>query len=199
MTTAANTLSEQQAQEALASLWWMPLIRGILLVIFGILMFTQPGTTLLSLLWFMGIYWIADGVFSLIEGVRGHTEKSRVWMLISGLVGILAGVFILGNPIMVGLISGSFLAYFIGITILISGITMIFAGRAGNGTEQGTRQWSVWGMIMGILYLLFGLFVITHPVATMATLTWLFSIWAIVAGITAIVMAFQLRGLATSK
>ncbi|MEM7534598.1 MAG: DUF308 domain-containing protein [Chloroflexota bacterium] len=195
MTIAINTLSEQQAKEVLASLWWMPLIRGILLVIFGILMFTQPGATLLSLLWFMGFYWIADGVFSLIEGVRGHTEKSRIWMLISGLVSILAGVFILGNPIMVGLISGSFLAYFIGITILISGIMMIFAGRV----QEGTRQWSVWGMIMGILYLLFGLFVITHPVATMATLTWLFSIWAIVAGITAIVMAFQVRGLATSK
>ena len=63
-------------------------------------MVNQPGATLLSLLWFMGIYWIADGVFSLIEGVRGHTEKSRIWMLISGLVSILAGVFILGNPIL---------------------------------------------------------------------------------------------------
>ena len=195
MTTATNTLSEQQIKEALASLWWMPLMRGILLVIVGILMFTQPGTTLLSLLWFMGIYWIVDGLFSLIEGVRGHSEKSRIWMFISGIVSILAGGFILGNPLVAGLISGSFLTYLIGFTVIISGLMMIFAGRE----KDGARQWSVWGLIMGILYVLFGLFVITHPLVTLASLVWIFSIWAIVAGVVAVVMAFRLRGLATSK
>lgn len=195
MTTATNTLSGQQAKEALASLWWMPLIRGILLVLFGILIFIQPGATLLSLLWFMGIYWIVDGVFSLIEGVRGHPEKSRIWLFLSGIVSILGGVFILGNPLIAGLISGTFVAYLIGITILISGILMIFAGRE----KDGVRQWSVWGLIMGILYVLFGLFVISNPLVTVASLVWIFSIWAIVAGVIAIVMAFRLRGLAASK
>lgn len=195
MTTATNTLPEQQFKEALASLWWMPLIRGILLVIFGILMFTQPGATLLSLLWFMGIYWIVDGIFSLIEGVRGHPEKSRIWMFLSGIVSILAGGFILGNPLVAGLISGTFLAYLIGVAVIVSGLMMIFAGRV----IDGVRQWSVWGLIIGILYLLFGLMVITQPLVTMATLTLLFSIWAIVAGIIAIVMAFRLRGLAESE
>ena len=150
MTTATNTLSEQQAKEALASLWWMPLIRGILLVLFGILMFTQPGATLLRLLWFMGIYWIVDGVFSLIEGVRGHPEKSRLWMLLSGILSILGGLFILGNPIAAGLGGSALLAYLIGITVIISGLMLIFAGR----DKDGVRQWSVWGLIMGILYVL---------------------------------------------
>ena len=195
MTTATNTLSEQQIKEALASLWWMPLMRGILLVVVGILMFTQPGTTLLSVLWFLCIYWIVDGVFSLIEGVRGHPEKSRIWMFIRGIVSILAGIFILGNPLVAGLISGSFLTYLIGFTVIISGLMMIFAGRE----KDGARQWSVWGLIMGILYVLFGLFVITHPLVTLASLVWIFSIWAIVAGVVAVVMAFRLRGLATSK
>lgn len=195
MTATTDTLPEQQAKEALASLWWMPLIRGILLVVFGILMFTQPGATLLRLLWFMGIYWIVDGVFSLIEGVRGHTEKSRLWMLLSGILSILGGLFILGNPIVAGLGGSALLVYLIGITVIISGLMMIFAGR----NKEGARQWSLWGLIMGILYILFGLFVVTHPVATMGTLTWLFSIWAIVAGVIAIVMAFQLRSLAASE
>lgn len=193
MTTASNMYPEQRAKEALASLWWMPLIRGILLVIFGILMFTRPGATLLSLLWFMGIYWIVDGVFSLIEGVRGHPEKSRIWLWISGIVSILGGLFILGNPVVAGLVGGTFLGYLIGIAILVSGIMMIFAGRE----KDEVRQWSVWGLIMGVFYALFGLFVIANPVVTLATLTWLFSIWAIVAGVIAVVMAFRLRRLAS--
>lgn len=195
MTSATNALPEQRATQALASLWWMPLIRGILLVLFGILMFTRPGATLLSLLWFMGIYWIVDGVFSLIEAVRGHPEKSRIWLLISGIVSILGGLFILGNPIVAGLVGGTFMAYLIGIAILVSGIMMIVAGRE----KDGVRQWSVWGLIIGILYVLFGLFVMANPLVTMVTLTWVFSIWAIVAGVVAVIMAFRLRGMATSK
>ena len=195
MTSATNALPEQRATQALASLWWMPLIRGILLVLFGILMFTRPGATLLSLLWFMGIYWIVDGVFSLIEAVRGHPEKSRFWLLISGVVSILGGLFILGNPIVAGLVGGTFMAYLIGIAILVSGIMMIVAGRE----KDGVRQWSVWGLLMGILYVLFGLFVMANPLVTMVTLTWVFSIWAIVAGVVAVIMAFRLRGMATSK
>ena len=195
MTMTTNALTAPAMKAALASLWWMPLIRGILLVIFGIFMFTQPGTTLLSLLWLMGIYWIVDGVFSLIEGVRGHAESSRLWLFISGIVSILAGFFILGNPMVAGLVSGTFLAYLIGIATIVSGLMMIFAGR----NKQGVRQWSWWGLIMGILYVIFGLFVIANPIATIASLVWLFSIWAIVAGIFAIVMAFRLRGLAASE
>ena len=194
MTTAINIPTAPEMKEAIASLWWMPLIRGILLILFGILMFAQPGTTLLSLIWFLGIYWIVDGVFSLIEGVRGHAKKSRIWMFLGGTLSILAGFFILGNPLVAGLVSGTFLAYLIGITTIVSGLLMIFAGR----DKQGVRQWSWWGLVMGILYVIFGLFVVTHPVATMATLVWLFSIWAIVAGAIAIVMAFRLRGLAKS-
>ena len=166
----------------------MPLIRGILLVVFGILMFMQPGATLLSLLWFMGIYWVVDGVFSLIEGVRGHTEKSRTWMFIGGVVSILAGFFILGNPIVGGLISGTFIVYLIGFTTIIGGVMMIFAGRDG--------EWTWWGLIMGILYVLFGIFIVTHPILTLASLLWLIPIWAIASGIFAITFAFMARGAA---
>ena len=96
---------------------------------------------------------------------------------------------------MPGLVSGTFLAYLIGITIIISGIMTIFAVR----DKDKARQWRLSGVIMGILYVLFGLLVITHPVTTMATLVWVFSIWAIVAGIIAIITALQLRGLTKSK
>ena len=195
MTIATNTPFEQGMKEALGSLWWMPLIRGLLLILFGILMFAQPGSTLLSLIWFLGIYWMVDGLFSIIEGIRGHTDRSRTWLIIGGVLSILAGLVIVGNPIAGGLIGGTFLVYLIGFTTIISGMMMIFAGRE----QEGTRQWTWWGLIMGILYVIFGIFVIAQPLVTLATLVWLLPIWAIVGGLFAIVMAFQLRGLATSK
>ena len=77
MAIKTNTPIEETVKEAIASLWWMPLVRGILLVLFSFIMFARPGSTLLSLLGLMGIYWIVDGIFSIVEGIRGHTEKSR--------------------------------------------------------------------------------------------------------------------------
>ena len=195
MTTATNTLPAQNAKEALASLWWMPLIRGVLLILFGILMFAQPGSTLLSLIWFLGIYWMVDGLFSIVEGIRGHTNRSRTWLIIGGIVSILAGLVIVGNPIAGGLVGGTVLVYLIAIATIISGVMMIFAGRE----REGARQWTWWGLIMGILYVIFGIFIIAQPLVTLATLVWLLPIWAIVGGLFAIVMAFQLRGLATSE
>ncbi|MEM7128906.1 MAG: DUF308 domain-containing protein [Chloroflexota bacterium] len=185
MTVAANTPTELEMKEVLSSLWWMPLIRGILLILFAILMFVQPGSTLLSLIWFMGIYWIVDGVFCLIEGVRGHAEKSRLWMFIGGVVSILAGFFIVGNPIAAGMVGGTFLVYLIGITTIITGVMMIFAGRDGH--------WTWWGVIMGILYIVFGIFIVANPLMTLATLVWLIPIWALVSGIFAVALSFQLR------
>ena len=177
-------------KEAISSLWWMPLIRGILLIIFGIIMFSRAGSTLLSLIWFLGIYWIVDGIFSIIEGLRGHTEKSRTWTIVGGIFGILAGLFIIGNPIVAGLFSSTFLATLIGIATVANGLVMIFKGRDG--------QWTWWDLIMGILYVIFGILIFSHPFVTMASLVWIFASWALVSGILAIVLAFKLRGLAKS-
>lgn len=188
MTIGTNTLTEQNGKEILASLWWMPLVRGILLIIFGIIMFSSPGSTLLSLIWFMGIYWVVDGIFSIIEGLRGHTEKSRTWTIVGGIFGILAGLIIVGNPVVAGLVSSAFLATLIGIATIVSGLVMIFKGRDGH--------WTWWGLIMGILYVIFGIFIFSHPLATIGTLVWLFALWALVSGVLAIVLAFKLRGLA---
>lgn len=183
--------TKEQTKVALSSLWWMPLVRGLLLVLFAVLMFAQPGSTLLSLIWFLGIYWIVDGAFSLFEGIRGHTEKSRLWMFIGGILGILAGLFIVGNPIAAGIVGGTFLVFLIGITTIISGVMMIFAGRDG--------QWTWWGLTMGILYVIFGLLIVANPVMTLATLVWLIPIWALVSGLFAILLAFQLRSLSSTE
>ncbi|MBA3072842.1 MAG: DUF308 domain-containing protein [Anaerolineae bacterium] len=50
--------------------------------------------------------------------------------------------------------------------------------------------------MIGILYILFGIIVIAHPLVTIGALVWIFAFWALVAGILAIVLAFRLRGLA---
>ncbi|NDJ54796.1 MAG: hypothetical protein GYB68_17135 [Chloroflexi bacterium] len=191
MTTATSIPSQETAREVLASFWWMPLVRGILLILFGLIMLFSPGSTLLSLIWLLGIYWIVDGIFGIFEGLRGHTERSRLWAIVGGVLGIVAGLIIVSNPIVAGVIGATFIAVLIGVTTVANGIMMIFAGRNG--------EWTWWGLVMGILYVLFGIFMFAHPLATVGALVWLFGFWAIVAGVAAIFLAFRVRGLAKAE
>ena len=84
------------------SLWWMGLTRGILLIIFGILMLSWPGRTLLIMIQVLGAYWLVGGVFDLVEGVIGRTKESRWGLILGGIVGMVAGFFVMGHPIVTG-------------------------------------------------------------------------------------------------
>jgi uncharacterized membrane protein HdeD (DUF308 family) len=186
MTASRQTPISENQKQTIASYWWMPLVRGILLVLFGVIMFARPGATVLSLIWLLGIYWIVDGTFSILEGLREHAEKSRIWVIVGGILGIVAGLIIVGNPVVAGIISGSLIAWLIGIAIIANGIVLIVAGRDG--------QWTWGGLVMGILYILFGIFVISNPLVSLVAGAWAFAFWALVSGILAIVLAFRLRG-----
>ena len=183
-----TAITEQDVKRTLSSLWWVPLVRGILLIIFGLLMFARPGATLVTLVIFLGAYWLVDGIFSLVEGIIGHTERSRTWLIIGGIISILAGLFLVSNPVVAGLITGTFLIYLIGFATIVTGVMHIFAGRDG--------AWSWGGLFLGILYVIFGVLIVLNPILTEATVLLLLPFWAIITGIFAIVAAFMMRSLA---
>ena len=55
------------ALRELAENWWLLLLRGIAAIAFGVLAFTWPGLTLLTLTLMWGFYAIADGILADIE------------------------------------------------------------------------------------------------------------------------------------
>jgi hypothetical protein len=65
--------------------WWMLLLRGILAVLFGVFTYMAPGITLATLVLFFGAYALADGVFGVIQAIRGREgSESRWWRSRSG-------------------------------------------------------------------------------------------------------------------
>ena len=119
MNTSRTTEDSGAASDdkVMQTLWWMVLVRGLLLIGFGALILFKPGSTLLGLLWIMGIYWIVDGLFSLVRAFVGKPKKSRLWLVFAGALSIFGGLLILGNPLISAVVGGVFLAYLIGVTI----------------------------------------------------------------------------------
>ena len=62
--------------EAASKYWWVVLIRGILAILFGILLFVVPGLTVASLVIVFGAYALVDGLFAIFYSISGrNTDK----------------------------------------------------------------------------------------------------------------------------
>jgi uncharacterized membrane protein HdeD (DUF308 family) len=170
----------------LAKKWWVLLLRGILLIIIGLLAFVSPLTWVI----FVGIYILIDGITMLLSGFSDQPAGQSRWpLLILGVLGLIAGLLILWEPEL-GAIT---LTTIIAVWAVVGGIlTIISALRV---REQIDNEW--WLVLSGILAIIFGVLVFTNLLAGFLTIAWVFGVFAIVVGILSIVLAFRVRDFGT--
>jgi uncharacterized membrane protein HdeD (DUF308 family) len=170
----------------LAKKWWVLLIRGILLIIVGLLAFVSPLTWII----FVGIYMLMDGMAMLISGFGDQPAGQSHWpLIIVGILGLLAGLIILWNPALGGLT----LTYVIAAWAVVTGILEIIS--AIRLREDISNEW--WLIITGVLAIIFGILVFQNVLAGLLTIAWVFGIFAILAGILSIVLSFRVRDFGT--
>lgn len=170
----------------LAKKWWVLLLRGILLIIIGLLAFVSP------LVWvtFVGIYMLIDGMVMLISGFGDQPSGQSRWpLIIIGVLGLLAGLIILWNPALGGIT----LTIVIAAWAIVTGILTIIA--AIRVREEIDNEW--WLIISGVLAIIFGILVFQNVLAGILTIAWVFGIFAIVAGILSIALGFRVRDFGT--
>jgi uncharacterized membrane protein HdeD (DUF308 family) len=66
----ANDLLDQVATD----IWWFALLRGIAAVLLGLLLFTNTAATIEVIFIFLGIYWLMDGIVTLLASFTGRKE-----------------------------------------------------------------------------------------------------------------------------
>jgi len=176
----------QQQSVTMQSLWWMSLVRGVLLVLFGVVMLVLGrGVTLLAAIQLLGAYWLVGGVVDLIEGVIGQVQGSRVRAVIGAVIGIVAGFVVVSYPIISGILASTHLTIFMGFAAVVAGAAHIFS-RSG-------RTRSLWGIILGVLYVVFGVAVVFNPLITQAIVVLLLPFWALITGGLSIVGSYRVR------
>ena len=73
--------------------WWALLIRGILAVLFGLVVLLFPGIALLTLIYVFAFYAIFDGVTAIYVAFQERGTHARWgWLLVEGILGIIAGI-----------------------------------------------------------------------------------------------------------
>src|SRR5689334_1932097 len=166
--------------------WWLVGLRGLLAIIFGLLAFIWPGLTLFALVLLFGAYALVDGIFAVGAAISRHAGGRHWWaVLIEGLAGILFGLLTFFWPGMTALI----LLYLIAFWGIVTGILEIAA--AVRLRREISNEWMLG--LGGVLSLLFGVLLILFPGAGALAVVWLIGSYAIVFGITLLILAWQLR------
>jgi uncharacterized membrane protein HdeD (DUF308 family) len=78
--------------ETLKRQWWVPVIRGVPAIVFGIIAFVHPGLTIATLVLFFGAWVLVDGLFRVV-GALGHraNDSDWRWHLVVAIIGIIMG------------------------------------------------------------------------------------------------------------
>ncbi len=162
--------------------WGLLLLEGIAALLIGILLITQPGATLFTIVLFVGAYWFVSGVIDLVMLFVDQTQWG--WRLFSGVIGILAGLALLRHPAWASLILPATLAWLLGIAGVVIGAIWLARAFTGGGWEQG---------ILAVISILLGLLLLANPLYSSRVLLYAVAIWAMFGGIVAIVTSLWVR------
>ena len=162
--------------------WWLVLLEGIFVGIFGLLLLTTPAATLLFLVQVFGFYLFIGGIFRLVSI---YTDSaSWGWKLVGGLIGIVASIVVLQHPLLSTLIVPTYVIYIIAFLAIAEGVFELIAAFQG----------SAWGLgILGILRLVFGIILVLNPLLGVIALPFVLGAFMLVGGMFAVAASLRMR------
>jgi uncharacterized membrane protein HdeD (DUF308 family) len=174
--------------ETLKRHWWVPVIRGIAAIVFGIIAFTHPVMAAATLVLFFGAWVLIDGIFRIV-GAIGHraSDSDWGWQLVIGILGIIIGLLTFHAPAITAL---ALVIYVAAWALMIGASEIVLAVKMRHEIKG---EWFL--ILMGLISIVFAIMLLWNPIAGAAALIWLIAWYAIIFGILGIIFGFRLRSL----
>jgi uncharacterized membrane protein HdeD (DUF308 family) len=163
--------------------WWLALLQGIAAILLGLMLVTAPGVALVTLITFLGFYWLITGVLAV---VRVFVDRSTpwIWSLLIGIIGILAGIAVLNHPMLAAVTVPTVLVIVLGVEGLIMGVFELIRGFSGGGAGA---------FILGVFHVLVGLLLLGRPMAAALAVPFVFGVLLLIEGVGLAIWAFRVR------
>jgi uncharacterized membrane protein HdeD (DUF308 family) len=166
-----------------SDVWWVFLLEGIAAIIFGILLITNPASTLVALAIFLGFYWLFVGVLELVR-VFVDSSVPWYWSLLIGVLGIVAGIIVLRHPLSAAIVLPTAIVVWLGVLGLVIGVFAMIGGFTGGG---------VGSFIFGLVNFVIGLILLGSPMVAALAVPLVFGILLLIQGVILIIWAFKVR------
>jgi uncharacterized membrane protein HdeD (DUF308 family) len=111
-------------------------------------------------------------------------RQTSTWSIVWGILLILLGTLAVGSPFLAAVAVNVVIAWLI---VLAGAVHLILAFSAHGAGDV------IWKLLVGVAYLLFGGYVIVHPVLAVASLTLILASLFLIEGILNIVLFFKMR------
>ena len=159
--------------------WWSLGLKGILILLIGLVAVAFPAVTVIALATYFGIVIVVAGGFILAAAlINSKKSDGRKLWIIEGLIDLVIGIILIAYPKQ----AAGVLFVFFGIYALIMGIFQLMAFFRIKKYMNGTSM----VLLNGIISILFALALLTNPFWGGVALTSVFGIFAIIYGIIAI-------------
>jgi uncharacterized membrane protein HdeD (DUF308 family) len=182
----SNERHYRQRLSRFAENWRAVALRGLVAVLFGLVVLFWPNLVLAVLSLFFGIYALVDGGVALVPALRSSDRGARRWLpLAEGTVGVIAGLVALLWP---GLTASGLLYVIVGWAVVTGILKIVTAIALRSEIENG---WLLAGG--GALSVLFGVILAALVGSDLPSLAPFIGVFAVVVGLALIVLAFRIR------
>ncbi len=179
-------------EQLFSKFWWSFVVRGFVAVLFGLFVISWPGLSLDGLVFTFGIFALLQGILSIIPGLS-ELGGRIYFLLIEGIVGILAGVLTFLGP---GLgrifwpeVATKTLLVIIALWALLSGIAEVVGSFRLPGEIKG--KWLI--TLSGFVCLLLGLVLLFRSGLGAVGNVWVIGLFIIVFGLLWLSVGFIAR------
>ena len=175
-----------QFTKVLSRTWWLLLLRGLIAIAFGVMIWLQPEMSIVALVLIFGVYALADGALGVWTAIAGRKEHEDWWiLLIWGGIGVAIGILTFMAPGATALA----LLFYIAVWAIATGVLQIVSAIRLRKEIEG--EWLL--VFGGFVSVVFGILLMAQPVTGVLALLWLIALYGVVFGISLVILAFKVR------
>jgi len=113
-------------------------------------------------------------------------RHASTWSIIWGILLIVFGVLAIGAPFLAAVAVSVLIAWL----IILAGVVHLILAFVEHRVDS-----MIWKLLVGLAYLFFGMYLLTHPALAVASLTLVFASLFLIEGILDIILFFQMRSM----
>lgn len=163
--------------------WWSIGMKGLLILLIGLLALFFPAMTLVTLVVYIGVVLIVSGLFLVLSSIlNSSTPRWYIW-LIEGLIDAILGVVLVAFPEKCAIV----IFILLGLYALAMGLLQILAYFRLRNQIKGTFTL----MIGGVLSFMFGIAMLINPLLGGVAIAVIFGAFATMYGILTIIHAVR--------
>lgn len=169
--------------------WWLYLLNGIIFLIAGFIVFSNPFSSYVLLSIFFAITFFVTGISEIAFAIGNRNNHNGWgWSLVSGIIDVVLGLILMLYPA----ISMTVIPLFLAFWFMFRGIALI-----GFSIQLSTDKVPNWGWILvgGIGLIIISICILDNPALGVAAVLGLMAAAFWVTGLFSIIFAFRLKGI----